>query len=135
MRGHNRLATLPALDTLLDITGNLLAWQVEHDRPVDGHYLKGIFRLAGKNWTEEFDDFRAELRPVVIRCMPNTSCVRSRATVWSGGGAGRGAGEIFTLPRLKAVFPLMLRGLDWNGKRPETWPGAAPGDPGRNGNH
>ena len=25
MRGHNRLATLPAPDTLLDITGNLLA--------------------------------------------------------------------------------------------------------------
>ena len=25
LRGHNRLATLPALDTLLDITGNLLA--------------------------------------------------------------------------------------------------------------
>ncbi len=48
LRGHNRLATLPALDTLLDITGDLLAWQVEHDRPVDGHYLKGIFRLAGK---------------------------------------------------------------------------------------
>ncbi|MBN0459206.1 transcriptional repressor PifC, partial [Pseudomonas aeruginosa] len=46
LRGHNRLATLPALDTLLDITGDLLAWQVEHDRPVDGHYLKGIFRLA-----------------------------------------------------------------------------------------
>ena len=65
LRGHNRLATLPALDTLLDITGNLLAWQVEHDRPVDGHYLKGIFRLAGKNWTEEFEAFRAALRPVV----------------------------------------------------------------------
>lgn len=25
--------------------------------------------------------------------------------------------EIFTLPRLKAVFPLMLRGLDWNGEK------------------
>ncbi|VCX68958.1 Transcriptional repressor PifC [Klebsiella quasipneumoniae] len=48
MRGHNRLATLPALDTLLDITGNLLARQVEHDRPVDGHYLKGIFRRREK---------------------------------------------------------------------------------------
>ena len=37
--GQNRLATLPALGTLLNITRDLLAWQVENDRPVDGHYL------------------------------------------------------------------------------------------------
>ena len=41
--GKGRLATLPALRTLLDITRDLLAWQVNHGRPVDGHYLKGIF--------------------------------------------------------------------------------------------
>ncbi|MCV5761111.1 transcriptional repressor PifC, partial [Escherichia coli] len=28
--------------------------------------------------------------------------------------------EIFTLPRLKAVFPLMLRGLDWNTEQART---------------
>lgn len=33
--GQNRLATLPALGTLLNITRDLLAWQVENDRPVD----------------------------------------------------------------------------------------------------
>lgn len=65
LRGHNRLASLPALGTLLDITRDLLAWQVEHDCPVDSPYLKGIFRLAGENWTEEFDAFRTELRPAV----------------------------------------------------------------------
>lgn len=81
LRGHNRLATLPALDTLLDITGNLLAWQVEHDRPVDGHYLKGIFRLAGKTGRKSLKPSGQRCAPWWIRCMPNTSCVRSRATV------------------------------------------------------
>ncbi len=118
LRRHNRLATLPALDTLLDITGDLLAWQVEHDRPVDGHYLKGIFRLAGKNWTEEFDAFRAELRPVVDQMYaehilrPLQSDCFNLADIPDSALAG-----IFTLPRLKAVFPLMLRGLDWSGER------------------
>lgn len=56
LRGHNRLATLPALGTLLDITHDLLAWQIEHERPVDGHYLKGIFRLAGKRPPGESPD-------------------------------------------------------------------------------
>lgn len=115
LRGHNRLATLPALDTLLDITGDLLAWQVEHDHPVDGHYLEGIFRLAGKNWTEEFDAFRAELRPVVDQIYaehllrPLESDCFNFADIPDSALAG-----IFTLPRLKAVFPLMLRGLDWS---------------------
>ncbi|WP_430909926.1 transcriptional repressor PifC, partial [Klebsiella sp. H32] len=115
LRGHNRLATLPALDTLLDITGDLLAWQVEHDRPVDDHYLKGIFRLAGENWTEEFDAFRAELRPVVDQMYaehllrPLESDCFALAQVPDAVLA-----EIFTQPRLKAVFPLMLHGLAWN---------------------
>ncbi|WPS11090.1 transcriptional repressor PifC (plasmid) [Klebsiella aerogenes] len=115
LRGHNRLATLPALGTLLDITRDLLVWQVEHDRPVDGHYLKGIFRLAGENWTEEFDAFRAELRPVVDQMYaehllrPLESDCFELAEVPDAVLA-----EIFTLPRLKAVFPVMLRGLAWN---------------------
>lgn len=118
LRGNNRLATLPALGTLLDITRDLLAWQVEHGRPVDGHYLKGIFRLAGENWTEEFDVFRAELRPVVDQMYaehllrPLESDCFTLAEVPDAVLA-----EIFTLPRLKAVFPLMLRGLDWSGEK------------------
>ncbi|WP_254912029.1 transcriptional regulator [Enterobacter cloacae] len=113
--GRNRVATLPALDTLLDITRDLLAWQVEHDRPVDGHYLKGIFRLSGENWMEEFDAFRAALRPVVDQSYaehllrPLESDCFVLADIPDAVLA-----EIFTLPRLKAIFPLVLRGLDWS---------------------
>lgn len=56
------MATLPAL---LDIIRDPLSWQVGNDRPVDKHYLQGIFGLAGENWTEECDAFLAGLRPVV----------------------------------------------------------------------
>lgn len=114
LRGQGRLATLPALNTLLDITRDLLAWQVERDRPVDGHYLKGIFRLAGENWTAEFDAFRATLRPVVDPLYaehllrPLESDCFTLAEVPDAILA-----EIFSLPRLKAIFPLILRGLDW----------------------
>lgn len=114
LRGQNRLATLPALGTLLDITRDLLAWQVEHDRPLDGHYLKGIFRLAGENWTEEFDAFLTDLRPVVDQMYaehllrPLESGCFDLAAVPDAALA-----EIFTLPRLQAIFPLVLRGVDW----------------------
>ncbi|EAR0283767.1 transcriptional regulator [Salmonella enterica subsp. enterica] len=114
LRGQGRLATLPALGTLLDITHDLLAWQVEHDRPVDGDYLKGIFRLVGENWTEEFDAFRAELRPVVdqmyaehlLRPLESDCFVLAEVP-------DAVLAEIFALPRLKAIFPLVQRGLDW----------------------
>ncbi|ELY4070219.1 transcriptional regulator [Cronobacter sakazakii] len=115
LHGKDRLATLPALDTLLDITRDLLAWQVENDRPVDGPYLKGIFRLAGENWTEEFDRFRAQLRPVVDQMYaeyllrPLESDCFELADVPDSQLA-----EIFTLPRLKDIFPLVLRGLEWS---------------------
>lgn len=118
LRGQNRLATLPALGTLLDITRDLLAWQIENDRPVDGHYLKGIFRLTGENWTEEFDAFRAGLRPVVDQMYaehllrPLESDCFGLAEVPDAALA-----EVFILPRLKAVFPLMLCGLDWTGQK------------------
>lgn len=118
LRGHNRLAALPALDMLLAITSDLLAWQVGHDRPVDGHYLKGIFRLAGEHWAEEFDTFRAELRPVVDQMYaehllrPLVSDCFELAEVPDAVLA-----EIFTLPQLKAVFPLMLHGVDWSGDK------------------
>lgn len=119
--GQNRVATLPALGTLLDITRDLLAWQVEHDRPVDSHYLKGIFRLKGENWTEEFEAFRAELRPVVDQgyaehlLRPLESDCFALADIPDATLA-----EIFTLPRLKAIFPLMVRGLDREDSKAEA---------------
>ncbi|HDQ4235110.1 TPA: transcriptional regulator [Klebsiella pneumoniae] len=114
LRGHNRLVTLPALGTLLAITRDLLAWRVDHDCPIDGHYLKGIFRLNGEHWTEEYDAFLAELRPVVDQMYaehllrPLESDCFDLAEVPDAALA-----EIFTLPRLKTIFPLVLRGLDW----------------------
>ncbi len=119
--GKGRLATLPALRTLLDITRDLLAWQVNHGRPVDGHYLKGIFRLAGERWTEEYDAFLAELRPVVDQMYaehllrPLESDCFELADVPDCQLA-----EIFTLPRLKIIFPLVLRGLDWSEDKAEA---------------
>ncbi len=114
LHGHNRLATFPALGTLLDITRDLLAWQVEHDRPVDGHYLKGIFRLAGENWSEEFDAFLADLRPVVDQSYAE-HLLRPLESDCFGLAEMPDVvlAKIFTLPRLKAIFPLALRGLDW----------------------
>jgi len=115
LRGQNRVATLPALGTLLDITRDLLAWRVAHDMPVDSHFLKGSFHLAGDNWPEEFDAFRAGLRPVVDQSYaehllrPLESDGFTPAAVPDAGLA-----EIFTLPRLQAIFPLVLRGLGWN---------------------
>ncbi|WP_259568061.1 transcriptional repressor PifC [Enterobacter sichuanensis] len=113
--GHNRVATLPALHTLLDITRDLLAWQAEHDRSVDSHYLKGIFRLAGQNWTEEFDAFRAELRPVVDQVYAGHLLRPLESDCFNLGDIPDSElAEIFTLTRLKAIFPLVLRGLDWS---------------------
>lgn len=82
---------------------------------MDGPYLKGIFRQAGGNWTEEFDAFRAELRPVVDQMYaeyllrPLESNCFELAVVPDSQLA-----KIFTLPRLKAIFTLVLRGLEWS---------------------
>lgn len=114
MRGQNRVATLPSLHILLDITRDLLDWQVEHDRPVDGPWLKGVFRLAGEDWTEEFDAFRAELRPVVDQMYAEHLLRPLESDCFELSEVPDAVlAEIFTLPRLKAIFPLVLRGLDW----------------------
>ncbi len=81
---------------------------------MDDHYLKGIFRLAGENWMEEFDRFRAALRPVVDQMYaehllrPLESDCFELADI-----PDANLSEIFTLPRLKTIFPLVLRGLGW----------------------
>ncbi|NYA15560.1 transcriptional regulator [Serratia fonticola] len=121
LRRKGRLATLPALRTLLDITRDLLAWQSEHDRPVDAHYLKGIFGLTGENWTEEFDQFLAELRPAVdqmyaehlLRPLESDCFVLAELP-------DAVLAEIFTQPRLQAIFPLMLCGLNWTASQAEA---------------
>ncbi|ECE0486466.1 transcriptional regulator [Salmonella enterica subsp. enterica] len=115
LHGKDRLATLPALGTLLYITRDLLALQVENDRPVDGPYLKGIFRLAGENWTEEFDAFRAQLRTVVDQMYAEYLLRPLESDCFELADIPDGClSEIFTLPRLKGIFPLVLRGLEWS---------------------
>jgi len=121
VRGHGRLASLPALRTLLEITRDLLAWQVGNDRVLDSHCLKGIFRLRGENWTEEFEAFLTQLRPVIDQgyaehlLRPLESDGFALADVPDAVLA-----EIFTLPRLKSIFPLLLRGLDWTDEKAAT---------------
>lgn len=118
LRGQGRLASRPALRTLLEITRDLLAWQVQHDRPVDAHSLKGTFRLPGESWVEEFDDFLAALRPVIDQgyaehlLRPLESDCFELSEVPDAALA-----EIFTLPRLKVIFPLVLHGLGWTDEK------------------
>ncbi|MFG0647230.1 transcriptional regulator [Leclercia adecarboxylata] len=112
--GQGRLAILPALHTLLDITRDLLAWHAASGRPLDDPYLTGVFRLSGENLVEEFDRFLAELRPVVDQMYaehllrPLESGCFELTEVPDAALA-----EIFTLQRLKTIFPLALRGLGW----------------------
>lgn len=114
MRGRSRLVTRPALMTLLQISRELLAWQVEHSRVTDAHYLKGIFRLAGDNWTEEFDQFLAELRPVVDHAWAEQLLRPLESGCFElADFPDAFLATIFTLPRLQDIFPLVLRGLEW----------------------
>lgn len=118
VRGHNRVATLPALRILLEITRDLLVWQVEHDRPVDAPYLKGTFRLPGESWVEEFDDFLAALRPVVDQGYAEHLLRPLESDCFTLADFPDAAlVDIFTLPRLKAIFPLVLRGLGWTDEK------------------
>lgn len=114
MRGRSRMVSRSPLLTLLQIMRELLAWQVEHDQVTDAHYLKGIFRLQGDDLLQEYERFMAELRPVVDHVFaeqllrPLESGCFPLADIPDAALA-----EIFTLPRLKTIFPLVLRGLDW----------------------
>lgn len=48
-RGQGQLVSMPRLQVLLEVTAELLAWQVDNGQPVDSHYLKGTFGLAGED--------------------------------------------------------------------------------------
>lgn len=103
--GQNRMATLPALSTLLDITHDLLAWQTENDRPVNDHYLKGIFRLAGENWTQEFDALLAELRPVISAVTETIEASTLRLEIRiDGQHPGARPGARYETPRLHLLI-------------------------------
>lgn len=121
MQGRNRLVTQPALMTLLQITRELLAWQVEHGRVTDEYYLKGTFKLAGENWAGEYDQFMAALRPVIAQNYAEQLLRPLESGCFElTGFPDRVLSEIFTLPRLRDIFPLILRGLDWSEDKAEA---------------
>lgn len=117
VHGRNRLVTRPALQILLDITGELLAWQAEHDMPIDMPYLQGIFHLQGEVPAAEYANFLATLRqrPVIDQGYAE----RLLRPLASQGFDLRtfpdeALGRIFTLQRLQQIFPLALRGESWS---------------------
>ena len=116
VHGRNRLVTRPALQMLLDITGELLAWQTEHNMPVDLPYLQGIFHLQGVAPAAEYTDFLATLRqrPIIDQGYAErllrplaSQCFDLRTF------PEEALAQIFILPRLQALFPLALRGESW----------------------
>ena len=116
VHGRNRLVTHPALQTLLDITGELLAWQERHGMEIDLPYLQGIYHLRGDSPAAEYEDFMRQLqaRPVIDQGYAErllrpliAGCFDLRAF------PDEALGQIFTLPRLQQIFPLALRGQAW----------------------
>ncbi|WP_288821820.1 transcriptional regulator [uncultured Leclercia sp.] len=112
--GQRRLVTRPALQTLLDITRELLVWQTEHGMPQDISYMKGTFRLKGENPAEECADFIAQLRPVIgqdyaERLVRPLACGGFELNTFPDEALAR----IFTQPRLQQIFPLALRAQGW----------------------
>jgi len=117
IHGRNRLVTRPALLTLLDITGELLAWQETHGMEIDLPYLQGIYHLQGDTPAAEYAGFLRQLqarpvidqgyaerllRPLAARCFDLRTFPDEALR------------QIFTLPRLQQIFPLALRGQGWS---------------------
>ncbi|MCT4707678.1 transcriptional regulator [Enterobacteriaceae bacterium H16N7] len=113
--GFSQLVRLPVLRTLLEITFELLSWQAARGAAVDSHYLKSTFGLAGEDWDTETTRFMDDL-PVAVTCV--------RAELWLRPLAGscfdlsmfpdEALAEIFTTPRLKAIFPLLVHARGWD---------------------
>ncbi|QDX30945.1 hypothetical protein [Dickeya poaceiphila] len=121
LTGRNRLASLPALRTMLEITHELLIWQTEHDMDVDQHYLQGTFRLTGEDLPAEYAHFLTDLRPVIdqdyAECLLRPlACGCFDLTTFPSDALN----QIFTLTRLQQMFPLVLRGLRWSDSKAEA---------------
>ena len=80
------------------------------NRSVEGHYLKGSFRLAEENWAKEFDAFRAELRPVIPAVTETIKAGTLRLEIRIDGQHPKErAGAWYTTPRLH----LLITGQDF----------------------
>lgn len=100
---------LSVLETLLEISFELLIWRAENCLPVNGHYIKQIFEFETENWREESARFMRELNHAVdpgyaeYLLRPLVSCCFSLADFPDDMLA-----RIFTLARLKHIFPLLM---------------------------
>ena len=113
--GLSQLVRLPVLRDLLGITFELLSWQAANGVAVDSHYLKSTFGLAGEDWDTETARFMDSL-PAAVTC--------TRAEMWLRPLAGycfdlatfpdETLAGIFTVARLKAIFPLLIHARNWD---------------------
>lgn len=120
--GAKEFVRWPVLETLLNISFELLVWQAEQGLPVDGHYIKRTFEFATENWQEEAARFMREvsravdpgyaeylLRPLASGCFslddyPDDVLAR-----------------VFTPARLQQIFPLLMRTRQWTFEQRETF--------------
>lgn len=113
-RAPSQLVSETRLQLLLDITGELLLWQVEHDLPADSYYLKGTFGLRGDDWREEWKTFRASLTPAI-----HGSYAGQLVRPLSSGSLDLYAfpdeviATVFTTHRLQTLFPLCMYARQW----------------------
>jgi len=114
-RGQGQLVSMTRLRVLLDITSELLAWQVENGLPVDAPHLKGIFGMSGEDWRAESERFLTMLTPAITQDYAEHLLrpLASRAfNLYALPDEAIAA--IFTRNRLKAVFPLCMYARDWS---------------------
>lgn len=103
------------LETLLQISFELLLWQAENHRPVDSPYLKGTFEFETENWEVESARFLQELSPAVS---PGYAEILLRPLA-SGCFAltdfpDEVLARIFTNVRLQQIFPLLIYARAWD---------------------
>ena len=120
--GQSQLVRLSVLRSLLEITFELLSWQVANDTVSDASHLKSTFGLSGDNWDASTQRFMDTL-PAAVN--------NARAELWLRPLAGdsfdltrfpdEALTEIFTAPRLKAIFPLLVHSRGWDSFRQQAF--------------
>lgn len=112
---HSQLVNRSRLQVLLDITGELLFWQLENGHAVDSHYLKGTFGFRGEDWRAEWESFQSRLTMAVTQqyaehlLRPLTSdCLDLNIF------PDNVLADVFTTPRLQAIFPLCMYARQWS---------------------
>lgn len=120
--GAKEFVRWPVLETLLNISFELLVWQAEQGLPVDGHYIKRTFEFATENWQEEAAQFMqgvsravdptyAEflLRPLASGCFALEECPDDVLA------------RVFTPARLQLIFPLLMHTRQWTFEQRRTF--------------